>query len=372
VTASLLALLLALSSADDPPPAATPPEAEPPPRVEIVPLPVEGAEPEDESDLPPWPEEAPAEGAPAPTGPDAAGPQVATPTAEADPPAPVLAPAPAPERPDPVTLLINKGAYYSSIGLYLPLTESATPSLGEKGEFAVYATLLSRALVPRFMVLEASVNPLPSAGLLARRWTWLYEEAQLGQSFNLVRALTGGFEEPVAASIFLGNVVRFDVKGREDVRGRGYVGLVASTGLWHIQENVAIHDPWAELELKLKGDRSTPLSKLSWSFRVGTKLHSNRDVTDVLFLGLRRSRLDPDDHDNFLLANSGIEYRFDLSLDGKPLRHFFVVDKKLPFGRRKLAFVLGLGFVWQSRAAYSGALQAKDRFSFLVRPNITF
>jgi hypothetical protein len=335
--------------------------------VEIVPLPVEGAEPEDESDLPPWPDEAPAgqtaePSAPVdaqPVPPDAAPPAGPTPTA--------VPAAPEPP-PDPVTLLVNKGAYYSSLGLYLPLTESATPSLGEKSEAQVYAALLRRALVPRFLVLEASAYPMPALGLLLRQWDWLYERS----SFRLVRALTAGFEEPVAISMFLGNVVRFDVPGRVDVRGRGYVGLVASTGLWHIQDNVTVRDPWAEFEVKLKGDRVTEASKLSWSFRLGTKLHSSSEVTDVLFVGLRRSRLDADDG-NFLLANSGIEYRFDLSMQGKPLRHYLVVDKKLPLGRRRLALVLGVGVLWESAAAYSGGLERSGpRTSFLLRPNVQF
>ncbi|MFO0583417.1 MAG: hypothetical protein U0229_14195 [Anaeromyxobacter sp.] len=347
MTASLLALLLALSHADDPPPA-------PPAQGQVVPVPVEAAEPEDESDLPPWPDEVP----------------VADQEIEGDPP---LAPTPKDEQADPVALVINKGAYYSSLGLYLPLTDSATPSLGEMGEFAVYATMLSRAVVPRFMILEASVNPLPSAGLLLRRWDGLYEGAQLNPNLNLVQTFTAGFEEPGAGSIFLGNVARFDVKGRDDVHGRAYVGLVASSGFWHIVDNVAVKDPWAELELKLKGDRKTALSQLSWSFRVGTKIHSNSEVTDVLFVGLRRSRLDPDDHDNFLLANSGIEYRFDMSRHGKPLRHYLVVDKKIPLGRRRVALVLGVGMLWEARGAYSGALEAStERVRLLVRPNIQF
>jgi len=176
----------------------------------------------------------------------------------------------------------------------------------------------------------------------------------------------------VAISMFLGNVVRFDVPGREDVRGRGYVGLVASTGLWHIQDNVAVQEPWAEFELKLKGDRVTEASKLSWSFRLGTKLHSSSEVTDVLFVGLRRSRLDADD-DDFLLANSGIEYRFDLSMQGKPLRHYLVVDKKLPLGRRRVALVLGVGVLWEAAEAYSGGLERSGpRTSFLLRPNVQF
>jgi hypothetical protein len=322
------------------------------------------AEPDDDADLPPWPEPEPGTqpvelSAPAPGAPPGEGPE------------PVPAAPPEEPRPDPVTLVLNAGAYYSSVGLYLPLTRRPTPTLGEAGELRVYATLLARALVPSFVVLEASVNPMPSAGLLLRRWDGLYQGAQLTPGLNLVRSLTAGFEEPVAVSIFLGNVVRFAVPGRDDVRGRGYVGLVVSGGLWHITDNIAVRDDWLELELKLKGDRIAEVAKLSWSFRAGAKLHGNSEVRDVAFVGLRRSRLDADD-DHFLTANSGIEYRFDLSLRGQPLRHSLVVDKKLPLGRRKVALVLGVGVLWESSAAYRGALGERrgDRLQLLLRPNV--
>jgi len=47
-----------------------------------------------------------------------------------------------------------------------------------------------------------------------------------------------------------------------------------------------------ELEAKLKGDRRSPVKKLSWSFRVGVKLHENPEVVDAAYLGIRRGRVD--------------------------------------------------------------------------------
>jgi hypothetical protein len=280
---------------------------------------------------------------------------------------------PAPARGVPITLLFNLGAYYSSAGLYLPLTRSPTPDAGERSEAQIYWSLLQGALVPRFLVLEASVNPLPCLGVAVHEWREAYQSAQVSGDLNLVRALTAGFDEPFALSLFVGNVADFDVRGRRDVRGRGYLGLVVSGGLGHIKDNALVEDRWLEAELKLKGDRVSEESKLSWSFRGGLKLHDSPWITDTAFLALRRSRVDAQD-DSWLVANSGIEYRFDMSLSGQALRHFLLVDKKWPLGHGTLALVLGVGLLWESADAYRGVLATPtgSGLQLLLRPNVVF
>jgi hypothetical protein len=278
--------------------------------------------------------------------------------------------APAEEVPEPAFLL-ELGAYYTSAGVYLPLRRDPVPHVGERGEVDIYWAVLS--LVPRFVVLEASVNPMPCLGLLVRdRTPGLYERSQLDPNTNLVRAVTAGFEEPWAASLFVGNVVDFDARGRGDVHGKGYFGTVASVGNWHIKDNVAIDDPWLELEAKLKGDRRSSVKKLSWSFRVGAKLHANGDVLDTAFLGIRRSRVDYAGGPP-LLANSGVEYRLDLALDGTPLRQHFVVDRKWPLGTRVTGSI-AVGVLWDRGRSYRGALavQSPERVQVLIRPNVEF
>jgi hypothetical protein len=312
--------------------------------------------------------------------PAADSPPVPAPDEEEDDPAPYQGwatpqepdPAPPPRR-EPITLLFAFGAYYTSAGLYLPLTSSPTPDAGEQGEAQIYWSLLRGALAPRFLVLEASVNPMPILGLGAHQWSWGYQRAQLTPDFNLVRALTAGFDEPFALSVFIGNVADFAPRGRSEVRGRGYLGVVVSGGVGHIRENVLVDDRWLETELKLKGDRVGEEQKLSWSFRVGLKLHDNPDIADTAYLGLRRSRVDYQEGSPWL-ANSGIEYRFDLSLQGRPLRHFLLVDKKWPLGKGRAALVLGAGLLWESGAAYRGALAERHGtgLQLLLRPNIVF
>jgi hypothetical protein len=88
------------------------------------------------------------------------------------------------------------GSYYTSAGLYLPLTRSPTPDAGERSEAQLYWSLLQGALVPRFLVLEASVNPLPCLGVAVHEWRAAYDGAQVTSDLNLVRALTAGRARP--------------------------------------------------------------------------------------------------------------------------------------------------------------------------------
>jgi hypothetical protein len=274
-------------------------------------------------------------------------------------------------------LLFEPDAYYTDIELIIALTQTPIPHVGEKTEAEFYQTLLSGAAVlPRYILFEASFNPMPYLGVyLKKNEGDFYDNAQLAGSFNWVKALTSGFEEPYAVSMLAGNVVSFDVPGNRDVKGNGYSGYLFSAGNYHIKDNSLIHDRWEEVEWKIKGDRRSPVKKLSWSFRIGAKLHGNPDITDIFYLSFRRSRLDYLPTDSSLTNNSGFEYTVDLDRRTfHSIRHYFFVDKKWPLDDQKIAFTLALGFVWESKEKYSGVLATskQDNFQFILRPNIEF
>jgi hypothetical protein len=277
--------------------------------------------------------------------------------------------------------------YYSSASVFFSLTDEPIPHVGEKGELEMYLALLPRAfsprqLIPRFIVLEASVNPLPCLGLVVRdRWPGFYRDAQVYENLNWVKALTAGFEEPWAVSILGGQFVNFDIAGRDDVKGKGYGGLLVSVGTHHIKDNKLVRDDWIELESKVKGDRRSPVKKLSWSFRVGAKIHDNPYIADIVYLGLRRSRLDYVDHPDVLLSNWGFEYRFDVVVDRiaadglKQARHVLLVDKKFLLPRVKFALTLKTGFIYTLADAYRGPLAragSREDFQLVIRPNVEF
>jgi hypothetical protein len=145
---------------------------------------------------------------------------------------------------------------------------------------------------------------------------------------------------------------------------------------YHIRNITLIRDDWWEMEWKVKGDRKTRDRKLSWSFRVGAKLHGNPAITDIYYLSLRRSRLDYRPKDDSILNNSGFEYTMDLKKNTfTPIRHYFFVEKKWPLEGKKMAFALATGFVWESADKYSGGLatgQQSSSTQIILRPNIEF
>jgi hypothetical protein len=286
-------------------------------------------------------------------------------------------PAPAPEQFKRLEIVFEPDAYYTNLELILALTDAPMPRVGEKTESEIYSMLLSRAaLLPQFLVLEASVNPLPYLGVsIKRNEPGLYENAELSGSFNWVQAVTAGFEEPYAMSVLAGNVVGFDVPGSTDITGIGYSGYLFSAGNYHIKNNTLIRDRWREIEWKMKGDRKSPVKKLSWSFRIGAKLHGNPDITDILYLSFRRSRLDYRPRAGSLFNNSGFEYTIDLDRKtSSPMRHYFYVDKKWPVENKRMALALAVGFIWESAGKYTGSLDTGEgkTFQFILRPNIEF
>ncbi len=268
-------------------------------------------------------------------------------------------------------------AYYTNASVTFSLTDKPIRHLGERPETEIYRILFSQSLLPRYLVLEASINPLPYLGTyIKREHRRFYDNAEISGSFNWVKTITTGFEEPWAASVLVGNVIDFDLPGHADMKGKGYAGFLASAGNYHIKDNEMIKDDWREFEWKVKGDRKSSVRKLSWSFRVGAKLHENPYITDIIYISLRRSRLDYKIERSSILNNSGFEYTFDMNRRGfGAIRHYFFVDKKWPFEKKKMAFTFAMGFVWESARKYSGPLAAgreSDDFQIILRPNIEF
>src|SRR6185369_10127265 len=112
-----------------------------------------------------------------------------------------------------------------------------------------------------------------------------YAGADFG-SVNWIETVTAGQQEPCSVSAFLGSAMTFTRPG-EERRGtnKGHMGYLASYGDRHIVRNTLVRDPWYEFEWKLKGEKNFADDHLSWSFRVGTKQHSNPFVTDTFYVG---------------------------------------------------------------------------------------
>lgn len=289
----------------------------------------------------------------------------------------VPAPEAAGEQTAAVTADSELDAYYTSVSLNFPLTREQVPDLGEMSEFGIYRHLLLRSFVPRFLTLEASTYPMPLLGVYLRRHqAETYQKGEIGSSVNLIESVTAGFREPYAVSLFFGNLVDFIGKGETRKGGnRGYIGYLFSVGDRHIKKNMLVDDRWFEFEWKLKGDRNFEDERLSWSFRLGSKFHENPEISDVFYVGLRRSNLDYNSEFLSWLKNSSVNLMTEFSTrDSRFLRQEIVFGKTYPLKHVGLALSLDFGGIWETHRIYSGSLadEELDNFVLVFRPNMAF
>lgn len=267
--------------------------------------------------------------------------------------------------------------YYTNISLNIPLTEAPIQDLSGKGEWEIYSKLFRDSLIPRFLLLEAAVMPLPLAGAALKEYApGLYNSADLGRDQNVIQWITAGFEEPYAFSVFVGDMVRFTKQGEEQLSSnKGYMGYLCSYSNQHIKNNILVPDHSLEAEWKLKGERSFKDDKLSWSFRLGAKIHDNPHIADTLYLGFRRSDLDFTVNPFEFLKNSSFEVRWDIGIrHGNLVRQEYVLGKKFPIKSWEVAVKLDAGVIWEDPARYSGPLKNNETsiITVVLRPNIIF
>ena len=289
------------------------------------------------------------------------------------------APAQLTEAPPPVSYLpefsLELDAYYTNASISQTLTGTPVPNLGVMSEAEIYRYLLVRSFLPRTVSFEASIYPMPVAGVyLKSNHEDLYDAGDIGSEINVIESVTAGFREPYALSLFCGSLADFVEPGETRKGGnRAYIGYLVSYGDHHIKDNVLIADEWWEFEWKLKGDRDFENEKLNWSFRLGTRFHKNPDIADTIYLGLRRSNVDFKGAVFSWMKNSSATFTSEFSADdGRFLRQEVIFGKTYPIESLHIALALDVGGIWQAGSTYAGALadQSVDNFVLVFRPNI--
>jgi hypothetical protein len=275
-------------------------------------------------------------------------------------------------------LAFEADPYYTNIGYNIPLTNEPVPTITSDSEAVIYRDLIKGSLVPRYMVLEASVYPLPWTGTYIKSHSPdLYRRGEIGHTgINLFESATVGFQEPWAVSAFFGNVAKLK-RPHESRHGNnyGYTGYLFSAGNKHIKDNTLIDDNWYEVEWKIKGKINYPDERLSWSFRIGGRFNRNKDVNDVTYISLHRSNLDF--RFSFLewLENTNYDLRMHFLQHGAQMvRLELIAAKKIPNQNWGFTPTLGIGFVWSSPDEYSGALKdvRGSTTTLMFRPSIEF
>lgn len=265
-------------------------------------------------------------------------------------------------------------AYYSNAAVYFSLNDEPIPVIAEEEETSLYRQLLRLPVLPQQAALEVSINPLPIVGVLLQENTDDFYD----DNSSLIQAVTEGFPEPFAVSAFFGSVVRYTREDQpSDENNRGFSGFLLSVGTRHIRKNVMVDDDWYEFEWKLKGDRDFRDHSLSWSGRVGTKVHSNDDIADTYYVAVRREHFDARIDGFSWIHNSDMEYKVEIDHDsGEIVQHEVFYDTKWPislgFGTGT-AVSFGVGLVAE-RGKYSGELAGGDdrETRLILRPELEF
>ena len=268
--------------------------------------------------------------------------------------------------------------YYTDVGANIPLTSTPIPTIRSDSEAQIYSKLIQGSAIPRYMVLEASVYPLPILGTYLKKHTpGFYKQGEIGNTgINLIESVTAGFQEPWAVSAFFGNVAKLERPGETRSGSNfGYTGYLISAGTKHIKENVLIDDKWYELEWKIKGKLNYPDQKLDWSFRFGGKFNANPYVTDVVYVAIHRSNLDY--HAPFLsqLKNVSLDVKLQMSQHNSQIvRSELFLGKKYPVTQKGFSPTLDVGLIWESPNEYTGALRDRNNstLTFVFRPSIEF
>ena len=265
-------------------------------------------------------------------------------------------------------------AYYTSISANINLTDQPIPHLDTRDEKEIYGDLLLRSYKPRFMLIEASVYPMPVLGAAWRHnYRDSYDNAQLGSDLNLVEALTAGFEEPYALSLFLGNMVTYqsdiDVTGKN----KGFMGYLLSYGDKHLFRNQVIDDNWLEFEWKIKGTVSQKHMDLDWSLRAGLKWHDNEAIADAYYFAFRRDHANIENTWLSFMENSGIDMylEFGQALQA-PTQQRLLFHKNVPLKNSKNLFVFTAGLIHTSQRRYQPPFDVDSSLQLVFTPSIKF
>ena len=278
---------------------------------------------------------------------------------------------------------------YTSI--YLNMKRLQKPVILQKGEEGeIYARLGKRLIFPVYLLFQLTGYPLSalSSYFETDRYN-AFNRFKLYSNFNVLRSVGVGFEEPYAFSIFLGNVLFLAYKDSSENRlrqsGSALAGFLISTGKHQIYNNIYLHDGWYQIELMLIGNLNEPKRrKISWNFRIGTKLHQNKFLRDSFTLSIERSHSDWRSTGWSLVKNSIFKYQAHLPIpwseDRTPAAsHLITYGKKFPINlfHQKVFFVLGFGMRWEWVRFYDHNLNQfdpdpKSQLIWLIQPNVEF
>jgi len=266
--------------------------------------------------------------------------------------------------------------YYSNVSAFVDLDRDHNiTDATNYTERQIYSHLVKQTFSPNIFLVEASFHPMSWAGVWYRKhYPEKYEKANIND-FNLIKALTAGWEEPYSISFFFGRMMIFRNKTSRHIgKNRAFMGYLLTLGNKSIKDNLSYRDYWSNVEFKLKGTRELEQKDLDWSFRIGYRHHNNKDFVNTCYIGARRSSIDFKKSIWSLRYNSAFEALLEWSThDFSLTKGELVLEKKWPLGYyKKLTFGLGIGYLYYGGNRYRGALKEEgvDKHQLILRPNL--
>lgn len=267
--------------------------------------------------------------------------------------------------------------YYSNVSAFIDLDRDKNITDGtDMSEKQIYSQLLKNSLSPNIFLTELSFHPMSWGGVWYRKhYPERYTKASI-DNFNIIKALTAGWEEPYSISFFVGRMLVFKQKHAHHIgKNRAYMGLLVTLGNKTIKDNKAYEDNWINVEYKLKGTRELERKDLDWSFRIGYRYHNSDDFANNLYIGARRSSIDFYKSIWSLIYNSAFDTL--LEVDDKRFsltKAQIILEKKWPLTAwgKNVTFGLGIGYLYYGKYRYSQALQKEgyDEHQLIFRPNL--
>ena len=247
----------------------------------------------------------------------------------------------------------------------------------EMGELRLYRELFRQALVPGFIAVEGTYNPLLNIGVN------FFEGPE-----NSFRLLTAGHTKPYSLSLFLGNFLPFREIVKEGTAvqtGAALMGYFVGIGDKWVSENTEFFDRWIDLEWKIFGNRPRgETTRLKWRLAAGVIIHQNTRFPDVFTMNVFRRRLDKQFRAFSLIENSSIGYTMQIPISDSPYkafpkdyfaRHTLTVGKSYPITERVM-FELKLGVSWErfkvADSTSPSGFRFDEDFEFIVAPNVLF
>jgi len=270
--------------------------------------------------------------------------------------------------------------YYTCVAYTVAITEQPIPEMNITREGELYLYMLKNFISPRYVLFEASLYPLPIAGVYIKKEARnFYNDSEVIRGINIVRVVTTGFPEPYAGSIFFGNVANFTKGSSDEITGKGFGGIALSYGDRHIVDNIMVADKWFEVELKIKGMDYHQAHNMEWSYSIGAKLHDNSEISHQFSISIYRNHIHYADSMNSLVGffvNTEQQLRIDFDLKRldikKPTSFSFLAGKNFPIGDGTVTLALKAGALKIFSDAYSGSLKhdIDRKWTFMVRPMV--